>query len=118
MAAETQQQMPIRRAGAPARASQSGSSSTRANSTGATSGDDGDERRRNQQITMVRRESARRRSECPTRWRQRPSELAGIERRSRRRLTVAREGERWGLGLGSKRVRERRCGRLGRAGLV
>jgi hypothetical protein len=65
------------------------------------SGGEGDERRRNRQISTVRRESVRRRSECPTRRRRRSPELAEIERRSHRRLTVARERERLGLGLGS-----------------
>jgi hypothetical protein len=65
-----------------------------ARSTGATRGDEGDERRQNCQISTVRRESVRRQSECPTRRWRRPSELAEIERQSRRRLTVAREDER------------------------
>jgi hypothetical protein len=85
---------------APSRPSQSGLSSR-----GELDwGDEGDERWRSRQISTVRRERARRRSECPTRRRRRPPELAGIERRSRQRLTVARGSER--LGLGSKRVRE------------
>jgi hypothetical protein len=54
MAAETQQQTPRRRAGAPARPSRSGSSSKGASSTGAASGGDGDERRRDRQIATVR----------------------------------------------------------------
>jgi hypothetical protein len=53
-AAETQQQSPRRRAGAPARSSRSRSSGKGAGSTGAMSGGDGDEWRRDQQIATVR----------------------------------------------------------------
>jgi hypothetical protein len=96
---ETYQRTPRRRSTSPARQGQSGSSSPGASLTGVTSGDEGDERRRNRQIPTVRRGSARRRSECATRRRRGPPELTGIERRSRRRLIVARERERLGLGF-------------------
>jgi hypothetical protein len=57
----------------------------------ATLGGDGDKRRRNRRIAMVKWKSLTRRSECPTWRRQSSPELTGIERRSHWRFAVARE---------------------------
>jgi hypothetical protein len=78
-AVETQQQAPRRGEGTPTRSSQS-RSSRRGEIDWATSGGDGDERRRDRQITTVRGESVRRQSKCPAWRRRRPLELAGIKR--------------------------------------
>jgi hypothetical protein len=88
--AKTPPQVPRRGAEAPARSSRS-RSSHRGEINSATLGGDGDERRRTWRIATVKCKSLTRRSKCPT-WRRRSSpELAGIERRSRRRFAVARE---------------------------
>jgi hypothetical protein len=89
-AAKTPLQAPRRGAEAPARSSRSRSSHW-GEINWATLGGDGDEQRRNRQIATVKWKSLTRQTKCPT-WRRRSSpELAGIERRSRRRFAVARE---------------------------